>query len=59
MENRFIWASAGPKERADMVRAHHDLSLENLCELFHLTEEGVGAILNGSNWTHVYSADDQ
>ena len=59
MGNQFIWVAAGSKERADMVRSHRDLPLADLCELFLLTEEGVGRILNGADWTPAYSTDDQ
>lgn len=52
--NAFIWSSAGPRERAMMVRNHANaprpVPRANLCNLFNLTEDGLTKILNGDDW---------
>ena len=54
-----VWATMGPKERADMVRSHRQLSIPELCELFGLTEYGVDAILKGANWAPACSVETE
>lgn len=55
MGDNFIWAAAGPKDRADMIRSHRNLPLALLCDLFCFTEKGAGTILNGDDWKSEYA----
>lgn len=57
--NGFVWATATPEERADMVRSHNLLSIPELCKLFGLTEYGVDAIQKGANWAPACSAETE
>ncbi len=59
MDDRFIWATAGPKARAEMVRSHRKFEIPLLRSLFCLTKAGVVAILNGADWTPASSTETE
>ena len=48
MADEFIWATATPSARADMVRCHRVFLLTETCRLFCLTEEGARSIQDGA-----------
>lgn len=49
----WAWETGTPSERADMVRGHYGavgLTNETVCELFHLTSDGLYKIARGDVW---------
>lgn len=54
----WTWVDGTPRERANMVRAHHRPALmvpfDQLCELFNLTTNGLHKILDGDDWRPQY-----
>lgn len=50
---QFEWATATPRDRAEMVRRHlgsHKISTDKTRELFDLTPEGLAEIAGGAVW---------
>jgi hypothetical protein len=54
----WSWERGLPHERAAMVRGHACLSDEHLRTLFHLTPDGLAAIMNGDDWRPEYVDPD-
>lgn len=55
MSRAWTWMTAGPQERAEMVRSHQQrLGPHATMKLFNLSEEGERMIRNGDIWRPYY-----
>jgi len=56
MSNKYTWATATSRERADSIRMHLEtVGTEITKMLFSLSDDGVEKIRAGDNWRHEYS----
>lgn len=58
MAKSWNWETGTAHERAETVRSHweHCFSMEQLRDLFSLTDDGCRRILNGDDWRPLYEA---